>query len=613
MVYRALKSRFGRAIAQLSYLPQTFRLIWAASHVWTLVWLGLLLVQGLLPGAIVYLTRLLVDGLVSAIGAGISWTGIQPVLMPVSWIVGLLLVMELSRGAIEWVRTLQSELVQDYMSGLVHQKSIEVDLAFYESSDYYDHLNRARSDASGRSLALLENSGGLLQNGITLITMVALLLPYGLWLPLVLLGSTLPAFYVLIRLNRRQHDWWQRRTTDRRWLQYYELLLTQGPVAAELRLFNLGPYFKTAYQSLRARLRAEQMAIVKEQSLTRLGAAAIGLLISGVAIAWVGRQVLAGAMTLGDLALFYQAFNKGQGMMRSLLSNLGQIYNNSLFLGNLFEFLQLQPQVIDPAQPQPIPQFFKQGIRFRQVTFRYPGSTHPVLQDFDLWLPAGKVVAIVGDNGAGKSTLIKLLCRFYDPEAGCIEIDGVDIRDFAVAELRCLMTVLFQAHIPYYVTAAQNIALGDLSAQPTRAEIEAAAQGAGIHEAISRLPQGYDSMLGKWFPGGSELSGGEWQRLALSRSFLRRAQLIILDEPTSSMDPWAEFDWLERFRALANGRTALIITHRFTLAMRADVIHVMRAGQIVETGTHDELLAQTGLYAQSWQNQYKKLESASQR
>ncbi len=565
-----------------------------------LAWIVLLVIQGLLPVASVYLTRLLVNSLVAIAGKGMEWESIRLILVPGVLMAGVLLLTEFLRSAIEWVRTAQSELVQDHISTLVHEKSVTVDLGFYESSEYYDHLNRARSDASGRSLALLENSGSLLQNSITLLAMAAILLPYGIWLPAFLLFSTLPAFYVMLRLNRHHHQWWQRTTTDRRWLQYYEVLLTNSAVAAELRLFNLGSYFQLAYQTLRQRLRTEHLKLVKAQSLGRLGAGVIALGISGVAVAWMARQALLGIITLGDLALFYQAFTQGQSLMRSLLGNLGEIYKNSLFISDLFEFLRLESKIVSPAKPLPTPLALKQGIRFGQVTFRYPGSERAVLADFDLTIPAGKIVAIVGDNGAGKSTLIKLLCRFYDPEAGSIELDGTNLRDFSVEELRSLITVLFQFPIPYYVTAAQNIALGDLAAAPSAAEIEAAARGAGVHETIERLPQGYDTLLGKWFPGGAELSGGEWQRLALARSFLRRAQIIILDEPTSAMDPWAEFDWLERFRTLANGRTALVITHRFTLAMRADIIHVMRNGQIVESGNHDELLAQGGLYAQSW-------------
>jgi ATP-binding cassette subfamily B protein len=271
----------------------------------------------------------------------------------------------------------------------------------------------------------------------------------------------------------------------------------------------------------------------------------------------------------------------------------------------------LQPKIVDPPNPLPIPIKIKQDIRFHQLTFCYPGSDKPVLENFNLTIPAGKIVAIVGDNGAGKSTLIKLLCRFYDPKAGRIELDNIDLRNFSITEMRRLITVLFQFPITYQMTAAENLILGDLSVTPSQTEIEIAAKDAGIHDKIMRLPQGYNTILGKLFPGGTDLSGGEWQRLALARAFLRKAQIIILDEPTSAMDPWAEHDWLERFRKMANGRTAIVITHRFTLAMRADIIHVMRAGQIVESGSHDELLALNGLYAESWKSQMQSNQQQS--
>jgi ATP-binding cassette, subfamily B, bacterial len=598
-----LVTRLSSSIAQLSYLPQTFSLIWAASRNWTLAWIVLLVFQGLLPTAAVYLTRQLVDSLVMVAGAGISTASIQTALFPVALMAGVLLLTEFLHGASEWIRTAQSELVQDYISGLIHEQSIAIDFGCYESSDYNDRLNRAREGASGRSLLLLENAGSLLQNSITLFAMAAILIPYGIWLPVLLFISAIPAFYVALRLNLQQYRWSQRTTTDRRRLQYYELLLTNSWSAAEIRLFNSGPFFQAAYQRIRQRLRHEQMKLIQDQSIGRLGAGIIALLFAGAALAWMGRQVLLGIITLGDLALFYQAFNKGQAIAKSILGSLGQIYKNSLFIGNLFEFLQLKPQIVDPLHPQPVPLPIKQGIHFQNLTFRYPGSSEATLENFNLTIPAGKIVAIVGDNGAGKSTLIKLLCRFYDPESGRIQIDGIDLRDFAIADLRRVITVLFQSPIPYHVSVAQNITLGDIFATPSQTEIEAAARGAGIHDKIMRLPQGYDSQLGKWFPGGTDLSGGEWQRLALARAFLRKAQLIILDEPTSAMDPWAEFDWLERFRKMSNDRTALVITHRFTLAMRADIIHVMKEGRIVESGSHNDLLVKDGFYAKSWKEQ----------
>jgi ATP-binding cassette subfamily B protein len=288
--------------------------------------------------------------------------------------------------------------------------------------------------------------------------------------------------------------------------------------------------------------------------------------------------------------------------MRTLLENIGDVYRNILFLENLFEFLALESQVHEPMQPVPFPVGVQVGIRFDDVTFRYPGSERLALDHLSVDIHAGAMVAFVGTNGAGKSTLIKLLSRFYDPDHGRITLDGIDLRHLSLADLRRQITVLFQEPVRYHTTAAENIALGDLGAQPTRAAIAAAAKAAGADAPIRYLPQQYDTVLGKWF-GGAELSVGEWQRIALARAFLRRASILILDEPTSAMDSWAEADWLARFRTLAAGRTTIIITHRFTTAMQADYIYVMEGGHVVEAGTHRALLAVNGRYGHSWRIQ----------
>jgi ATP-binding cassette, subfamily B, bacterial len=606
-----LVGKLSTYTAQLAYLPQTFSLVSAASHNWTMAWVILLFIQGLLPVATVYLSRLVVNSLVEVTGKGISVENIQVILLPVALMGGVLLLTEFLQGISEWVRTAQSEFVQDHISSLIQSQSITIDYGCYESSEFNDYIERARDGASSRSLALLENTGTTVQNTITLFAIVLVLLPYGVLLPVVILASALPAFYVATRLSLKQYQWSQKTTTDRRRLMYYQALLTHPEAAAELRLFNFGLYFQSAYKKIRHRLRREQIKLIRTQSVGRLFAGVIALLMTGIVLVWTGRQALLGIIKLGDLALFYQAFNQGQNIIKSLLGSLGQIYKNSLFISDLFTFLGLKPQIIDPPNPVPVPLPLQQGINFRQVSFSYPGSQEAVFDNFNLDIPAGKIVAIVGDNGAGKSTLIKLLCRFYDPDAGRIEIDGTDIRDFRVQQVRELFTVLFQMPIPYFLSAGEAIALGDTSVFYSQDEVEIAAKQANIHDKIMCLPQAYDSILGKLFPNGSDLSGGQWQRLALARAFYRQAQIIVLDEPTSALDPWTERDWLERFRNLANGRTAIVITHRFTLAMRADIIHVMRAGQIVESGNHNELLALGGLYAESWKSQMESHQEVS--
>jgi ATP-binding cassette subfamily B protein len=442
--------------------------------------------------------------------------------------------------------------------------------------------------------------------------MAVILIPYSPLLPLILLISTLPAFFVVLRFDRRYHDWWRKTTADRRWIQYFDLMLTHSMAAAELRLFGLGAHFQSEYQNRRRRLREERLTQLKKQSLARLGAGIIALLISGATMVWMVWRALNGMGTLGDLALFYQAFNKGQGLMRSLLGNVGQIYTNTLFLSAFYEFLELKRNIKDPPEPVPAPSVLKEGINFRNITFRYPGSERKALEDFNLFIPADKIVSIVGANGAGKTTLLKLLCRFYDPESGRVELDGVDIRELRLEDLWQRITMLFQQPLNYHATVGHSIAMGDLAAAPGPEQIEEAARNAGAHEIITRLPEGYKTMLGKWFAAGVELSGGEWQRINMARAYVRRAPIILLDEPTSFMDSWAEADWFERFRRLADGRTAILITHRFTIAMRADIIHVMHEGRIVESGSHQELLAADGLYAQSWMAQIRASSGAAE-
>jgi ATP-binding cassette, subfamily B, bacterial len=594
---RILYAKLRKALAQLPNLPRALALVWQVARPWTIAWIVLLIVQGLLPAALVYLAKLVVDGVVAA--------DVRLVLTRLLLLGGLLLLMEVVRNAINWVRTVQAELLQDHITALIHEKSVTADLAFYELSDYYDHLHRARAEARYRPVALLGNLGALLQNSITLVAMGAILIPLGPWLALALVLSTLPAFYVVLHYALAEYQWRQRTTADDRRAWYYDWIMTTAEAAAEIRLFGLGKLFRSRHKDLRRRLRGERLRLTRRQGLAELAASLIALLIVGAAFGWMVWKALHGLVTLGELALIYAAFNQGQGLMRTLLDNAGQLYGNSLFLGNLFEFLALQPVIADGQHRK---EQVNVGIEFKGVSFSYPDASGKALDDFTMTIPRGKIVAIVGPNGAGKSTLLKLLCRFYDPDDGAIEIDGWNLKEIAVEDLRRMITVLFQQPFHYNTTVQENILYGDLNL--TTRDLDAAIRAAGAEEIVARLPQQEQTLLGRWFAGGTELSVGEWQRIALARAFLRRAPIIILDEPTSALDPWAEADWLERFRQLAAGRTSIIITHRFTTAMHADVIHVMDHGRIIESGSHQRLLEQSGLYAESWSRQISSAVSA---
>ena len=532
-------------------------LIREAAGGWAALWLVLIVVQGAIPGGIVYMTKWVVDAAEAAVGQGVAWEQVSQLLLPASIMGGLLLAQRVMGSVTQYVNTAQSEHVGDHLKNLIHDKAASVEYWFYESDRYYDLLEQANSQASSRTLGLLQNIGSLMSSAVTFITISALLLQYSYWLPLVLVASTAPAFWVLLRYNRIYHRWWEDTTADRRRAKYYDLMLTKQEAAAEVRLNNLGDHFRTLYQSVRKRLRGERLDLLRKQTIARFVAGIIALLSTGGAMAWIA----------------WKAF-LGQARLRR----------------------------DEPDDPKPFPARLSEGVRFENVTFTYPGADRPALKNFDLHLPADEIVSIVGENGAGKSTVVKLLCRLYDPQQGRILVDGTDIRRFTEEELRRNLSVMFQFPMKYQLTARENIALGDLE-RPDNESVRRAAEGAGAHSFLSTLPERYDSMLGRWFAGGNELSGGEWQRVALSRAYYRQAQILILDEPTSHMDSWNETEWLHRFKKLVEAKTALIITHRFTTAMHADRILVMDDGDVVESGTHEELLMQGGRYATSWNAQ----------
>ncbi len=578
--------------------------------------MALIAISGTLPAVTVYLTKLVVDSFTLAIGQGTGWEVVRAVAGPGLAMAGVFLFQRVVSSLQEWVSVGQSEHVTDFLKERLHERAAAADYAFYESSAYHDLLEQANSQASTRVLQLTRDGGSLIQATIGFLSLGVVLIQYGWVIPAILVVGALPAFLVLVRYNQIYHDWWRESTARRRLVQYYDVMLTIDQGAAEVRMNRLGPFFRHQYQRVRQTLRSERLEILRRQLTGRFLATLFALMATGVAMGWVALAALRGEAGLGDLALFYTAFNQGQSMLGSVFSSVGQLYANTLFLEHVFEFLNSKNDIRDPEEPTPFPDQLQSGVVFENVTFTYPDASEPALENFSLEVPAQKMVAIVGENGAGKSTFIKLLCRFYDPSEGRVLIDGRDIRDYAIEELRQRISVMFQFPMKYQMTARENIALGnlpagavDLTVGGSLEDVRQAAHEAGAADFLESMPRQYDTLLGRWFAGGTELSGGEWQRVALARAFLRKAPLIILDEPTSFMDSWAENEWILRFRRMVEDQTALIITHRFTTAMQADVIHVVEDGHIVESGTHGQLLRLGGKYARSWATQMERAQN----
>ncbi len=590
-----------RAIRQLSSGARALALVWRVTPGWTLAWGFLLIAQGIIPAIQALLVRAVINRLVRAPG----W---HAVAIPISGVAALWILSQVFSSALAWVRAVQAETVQDEIHRLIHAQALRVDMDFYDHAESYDLLHRVRADAMSQPVALLESLGSLVQSALGLGVLGAILWTYARWLPFVLVLSGCPGLLLMAGHILKEHRWRVENTTRERRVRYFDWLLTERSVAAELRLFDLGTHHRHAFESVRRFLLEGRMKLERQGALAELAAGTLAWMGSLLGLGWILQRTLSGKAGLGDLVFCFQAFQSSQTLLRGLLEGSSRIYRSLLFVENLDDFLRIQP-AITGGNSVPAPLALRRSIRFESVSFIYPGSSHKALDGFSLEIPQGTVVALVGHNGAGKSTLIKLLCRFYDPEEGRILWDGVDLQTLDPAGLRHGLSVLFQDPVHYHATVRENIAFGNIRACTGNGRVEQAAIAAGATDAIASLPGGMDAQLGKWF-GGAELSGGEWQRIALARAFFRDAPMVILDEPTSAMDSWAEQDWLNRFRTLTRGRTGLIITHRFTTAMHADVIHVLNHGRIVESGSHAELIGRGGEYARSWKAQIKELHHA---
>lgn len=554
-------------------------------------------IQGLLPLAVLYLTKLLID----AVTEGLKVPSQDASLTPITTILAGLAVAAVISAMLTVVSSLISrihaQVVTDHMHALLQAKSVEVDLEYYENARYQDTLHRAQQEAPYRPTSILNSLLQFGQDGISLLAMAGILW-WLHWAVIPVLALTaIPYFFVRLQQSNRLFAWERERTPLERKAWYVNMLLTQAAAAKEVRLFDLGPRLREWFREARTVLRRERIALERRWALAGLAAQIVG--VAGVfgVYSFVAVRTFQGLLTVGDLVMFFQAIQRASGFLEGLGWSVSNLYESNLFLTTLHEFLAIRSKLPEAVRPRPFPSSLGQGIAFEQVSFQYPHEERVAVRDFTFTIKPGEHVAFVGANGAGKTTLVKLLCRLYDPTSGRITIDGVDLRDYAIADVRKAVSGIFQDFVKFQFSAKDNISLGANASEIALPMIVQAARQAGAHEAIERLPKGYESLLGKLFDGGHELSIGEWQKVALARAVLRNSQILILDEPTSAMDAKAEAELFARFHELAQGRTAILISHRLSTVKMADRIFVVDRGQIVEQGTHDDLMSHQGLYA----------------
>ncbi len=589
-------------LTQALHLGPAIRMVWSSAPRWTLARVGLLIIQGILPLCSLYLTKLIIDAL--TLGLTTQPQAAAQKLIVLLVLVGVVtLISDFCTFLADLVNTGQSHRVNDAMSDLLQAKSIEMDLGYYETPQYLDTLKRAQEEATYRPNQVLQKLIDVAQQSISLSAMVVLLLSLHWGIAGILLVAALPSVLVRMKYANLLFNWNREKTVIERQTDYINWLLTSVLFAKEVRLFNIGQLFRERFQRLRRELWQGEVSIATKRSIAGLGAQLISSVMILVAYAFIVNQTLQGILKIGDLFLYYQAFERGQSSLKGILGSLSGLYEDNLFLTNLYDFLNLKPTIAEPEHPQVLPCPMQSGIVFEEVSFKYANSTRQSLHNINLRIAPGEIIALVGENGCGKTTLVKLLCRLYDPTSGTVSIDNTNLKEFKTADLRRQMSVIFQDYAKYNLTALENIWLGNIELPPTIASVSAAAQRSGAERVIASLPQGYETILGALFDDGEELSIGQWQKIALARAFLRNSQVIVLDEPTSAMDPKAEYDVFQKFRQLITNQTAILISHRLSTVKMADRIYVMDKGFIIEQGTHAALMQQHGVYADLFETQ----------
>lgn len=576
------------------------RIVWETSPALTVVTLILRLSRALMPVAMLWVSKLILDAVVSWIrGANADsqriWTLVAVEL-------ALAVLSDLEGRAVTLCDSLLGDRFTNKVSVRLMEHASKLDLSSFEDPVFYDKLERARRQTTGR-LGLLAALLNMCQDSISLISLSAALIVFSPWLMLLLVAAVLPAFLGETHFTTLSYSMLYRWTPQRRELDYLRLLGASNQSAKEVKIFGLGEYLAKRYESISERFYQENKAL----AVRRAGVGALLNLVSTGgyygAYAVVLLRTMAGVLSVGDLTFLTGSFSRSRSLIEKILSGFTDVSEQALFLNDLFEFFEMEPGIRSLANAIPAPRPIQKGFEFRNVGFAYPGSSRAVIKNINFKLEPKEKIALIGENGAGKTTLVKLLARLYDPVEGEILLDGVDLRQYSVEDLRKEIGVIFQDYMRYEMLAKENIGFGKIEELFELERIQSAAEKSLAADVISRLPRGLDQMIGRRFEGGVDLSGGEWQKFALARAYMRDAQLLILDEPTATLDARAEYEVFLRFSDLTRSRMAVLISHRFSTVRMADRILVLADGEIREQGTHNELIALGGRYAELFELQ----------
>lgn len=572
------------------------QIVWSSSLHWSVVNILLVFFRGFIPLVLLFVIKLLIDEVTQALEVPLEDRSYRGALIVVGYAGILFLVNSVSASISVFAREKQAHKVNDYVQALIHNKTTKIHYSFFENPDYQDVYHRAINDANYRPTKIFYGLVGVFQNLITLLFLGIMLLSLNWLMSVVLLTAIIPTTIYRIFSAKKMFLLRRSQTEDERKLAYYNRLLTLRDYAKELRVFNLGNLFENRFDFYRNIIRNAQLKLLVRKTIGELISLVFTVGVIVAFYAYIVIYTLQGEISGGEMVMYFLALQRGYGYFQDLMSKLSSLYEDSLFVRNFIDFLNIKISLNNGIQVNTFPDRITSGVTFNNVHFRYDDSKKWVLKDVNLHINPGETIALVGNNGAGKSTFIKLLSGLYDVNSGGIFIDGIDIKTISRDSISDNISVIFQDFMLYNVSARENIWFGNVRESISKDKIYHSANDAGVHDLISNLPNGYDTILGNLFKDSEQLSQGEWQRIALARSFYNNAQLIILDEPTSSLDAFKEAELIHHFKEITKGKTSIIISHRLSTILLADRIAVLNDSCITEMGTYNELMENRGVF-----------------